>query len=102
MFKISSTEPAHPEIREATLVEYLVQALASTEALDNPTDKIAKESIKLEAVLTSEEVKITEKFKKTMLSQYQPEAQILEAQQTQVTQLRNAVNQIDTSIKLHC
>ena len=34
-----------------------------------------------------------------MLSQYQDEAQILEAQQTQGTQLRNAVDQ--TSIKLH-
>ena len=36
--------------------------------------------------LNSEELEITEKFMKTMFSQYQAEAQILEMQQTQVTQ----------------
>jgi len=46
----------------------------------NPTNLLAAESIKLEAAPTSEEVKITGKFKKTLTLQYQAEAQTLEDQ----------------------
>ena len=95
---MSSVEPTHPGSREATEVEYpacFMHWLAS-QVLVNPTNLIAAESIMLEAALTSEEVQIMDKFK-TMQSQYQDEAQILEVQQTQVTQLRNAVDRIDPS-----
>ena len=53
----------------------------------------------MEAALTLEEVQITEQFKKTVLWQYQAEAQILEAQQTQVSELKE-VNRIDPSIEV--
>ena len=68
---MSSVEPTHPRSREATDVEYpacFMHWLAS-QALVNPTNLTAAESIMLEAALTSEEVQTMDKFK-TMLSQY--------------------------------
>ena len=68
---MSLVEPTHPGSREATEVEYpacFMHWLAS-QALVNPTNLTAAESIMLEAALTSEEVQTMDKFK-TMLSQY--------------------------------
>ena len=64
----------------------------------NPVDVITADSIKLEAALTSEDVQISEKFRKTVLSQFQAEAQISEAQLNQALQLKTAVDRVDPTV----
>ena len=63
-----------------------------------PANFIAAESIKLEAALTSEDVQISEKFRKTALSQFQAEAQISEANINQALQLKTAVDRVDPTV----
>ena len=77
---MSSSDPAPPGIMEAEVKLWFTRWLTEKQADVNPVNVIAAESIKLEAALTSEDVQISEKFRKTVLSQFQTEAQISEAQ----------------------
>ena len=67
---MSSSDPAQPGIMEAEVKRWLTEKQADL----NPVDVIAAELIKLEAALTWEDVQISEKFRKTVLSQFQAEA----------------------------
>jgi len=61
-FRKSSTEPAHPGIKEAAETKYPPGSsngkCHNSQARVNPTELIEAESIKLEAALTLEEVQI--------------------------------------------
>ena len=91
---MSSSDPAQPGIMEAEVKRWLTEKQADL----NPVDVIAAELIKLEAALTSEDVQISEKFRKTVLSQFQAEAQISEAQLNQALQLKTAVDGVDPTV----
>ena len=95
---MSSSDPAQPGIMEAEVKLWFTCWFMETQAEDCPVDVIAAESIKLEAALTSEDVQISEKFRKTVLSQFQAEAQISEAQLNQVLQLKTAVDCVDPTV----
>ena len=78
----------------------MVFALRTLHAPVNPIPYLAGQSIKLEAALTTEEVQITDLLKKSLISQYQAKAHTLALQQTEVSQLRNAVDRIDPSLNV--
>ena len=81
---MSSLDLAQPGIMEAEVKLWFTRWLTEKQADMNPVDVIPEELIKLEAALTSEDVQISEKFRKTVLSQFQAEAQISKAQLNQV------------------
>ena len=82
---MSSTDPAHPGIADVD-VGYLPWTMhgLDSQVVGHPLDFIAVESMKLEAALTSEDIQIKDKFKKTVLCQFQAKTEILEAQLMQV------------------
>jgi len=73
---MSSSDPAQLGIMDAEVKRWFTGWLTETQVEDRPVDLIAAELMKLEAALTSEDVQISEKFRKTVLSQFQAEAQI--------------------------
>lgn len=76
LFRMSSSDPAQPGIMEAEVKLWFTRWLTETQVEDRPVDLIAAELMILEASLTLEDVQISEKFRKTVLSQFQAEAQI--------------------------
>jgi len=95
---MNSADPAPAGIMEAEVKLWFTRWLTEKQVDVNPVNVIEADSIKLEAALTSEDVQISEKFRKTVLSQFQAEAQISEAQLSQALQLKTAVDRVDPTI----
>jgi len=95
---MNSADPAPAGIMEAEVKLWFTRWLTEKQVDVNPVNVIEADSIKLEAALTSEDVQISEKFRKTVLSQFQAEAQISEAQLSQALQLKTAVDRVDPTV----
>ena len=70
---MSSSDPAQSDIKEAEVRLWFTRGLTEKQADMNPGDLFAAEAIKLETALTSDDVQISGKVEKTVLSQFRAE-----------------------------